>query len=500
MPSNKPGEPCLLAGLPQLIMPVAGESALADDKKQVERSLALREMNPSQTEKGHPTAVGYMLSAAVWMLVGASFGFIGGTELIAPDLLGNIPWLVFGRLRAMHTNVVMFGFVVTMLLGAGHYIVPRLLRARLHSEKIGLASLAVWNVSLLAGVVALSLGHTQSREYAELFWPADIGVTAAFLLMLYNFTRTLLRREENLLYVSVWYFVGGLFLSTATYVIGNVLWIPGKGALHGMPDAVIHWFYGHNVLGLMMTPLAVGAAYYVIPRAAGAPLYSHTLSLIGFWSLLVMYTHIGTHHLLQAPAPTWLKLISIVDSIAMIIPVATVLVNLWMTAKDRVAYVTQDIGARFVFVGTILYLIVCIQGPFQSLPVVQRITHFTYWIPAHAHLAVLGFVGMIAYGTFYFLLPLITGRSIYSRGLAVLQYWLMLFGVSGMMVDLTIAGLVQGHAWFHGETVYRTLPSLYVYNSVRVLMGALVVAGASIGIYNVLRSLRAEGRLEVVQT
>jgi cbb3-type cytochrome oxidase subunit 1 len=96
---------------------------------------------------------------------------------------------------------------------------------------------------------------------------------------------------------------------------------------------------------------------------------------------------------------------------------------------------------------------------------------------------------MIAFGTFYFLLPGITGREIHSRGLAVLQYWLMLFGVSGMMVDLTIAGLVQGHAWFHGETVYRVLPSMYVYNVVRVMMGGLIVTGACVGIYNVVRSL-----------
>ncbi len=264
-----------------------------------------------------------------------------------------------------------------------------------------------------------------------------------------------------------------------------------------MPDAIVAWFYGHNVVVLIMTPLAIGAAYYIIPRAAGAPLYSHTLSLIGFWSILVMYTHIGTHHLLQTPAPTWLKLISIVDSIAMIVPVGTVLVNLWMTARGRMALLTADIGARFIFVGTILYLFVCIQGPFQSLPVVQQITHFTNWVPAHAHLAVLGFAGMSAWGAIYYLLPAITGREIHSRGLAVLHYWLMLLGVSSMMVVLTIAGLIQGHAWYHGEGVYRVLPEMYVYNVMRVMAGTLVVTAAVVGLYNVIRSLGGKPR-EVV--
>ena len=450
-------------------------------------------MNSPESVQGeresHATALGYMVSGGLWMVIGTSAGITAGTELIAPDLLGNIPWLVFGRLRAMHTTMVMFGFAVTMLLGAAFFIVPRMVKVPLFSEKLGMASLVVWNGSILAGVIALSLGYTQSREYAEMFYPSDIGVVVAFVLILWNLIVTVMRRKEPVLYVSVWYFVGGLLLSAATYIIGNCMWAGWKGAIFGMPDAVIHWFYGHNVLGLLMTPLAVAAAYFVIPRAAQAPLYSHTLSQIGFWSILIMYTHIGTHHLLQAPAPTWLKLISVVDSIAMTIPVATVLVNLWMTAKGRIGRLTADPGARFVFVGTILYLVVCIQGPFQSLPIVQRITHFTHWIPAHAHLAVVGFVGMIGWGTFYYLLPLITGRPIYSTRLANLHYWLMFMGLVSMMVVLTVSGLIQGHAWYHGEVVYRVLPSTFLYNVMRVMAGAMIVVASWIGMYNTLRSI-----------
>jgi cbb3-type cytochrome c oxidase subunit I len=439
--------------------------------------------------ESHATALAYMIGGALWMMLGMTAGFTAGTELIAPDLIGNISWLVFGRLRPMHTTMVMFGFAVGMLIGAAFFIVPKMVKVPLYSERLGLASCFVWNGSILAGVIALSMGYTQSREYAEMFYPSDLGVVAAFVLILYNLIRTVMNRKEPVLYVSVWYFVGGLLLSAATYIIGNCMWAGWKGAIFGMPDAVVHWFYGHNVLGLLMTPLAVGAAYYVIPHAARVPLYSHTLSLIGFWSILIMYTHIGTHHLLQAPAPTWLKLISVVDSVAMIIPVATVLVNLWMTAKGRIGRLTQDSGARFVFVGTILYLVVCIQGPFQSLPIVQRITHFTHWIPAHAHLAVLGFVGMIGWGTFYYLLPQITGKPIYSERLANLHYWLMFLGVTSMMVVLTISGLIQGHGWYHGEGVYRVLPSTFLYNVMRLMSGALVIASSFIGMYNTFRTI-----------
>ena len=53
------------------------------------------------------------------------------------------------------------------LLGVAHYFVPALVRSPLYSEKIGRATLWIWNLALIIGGITLSLGYTQSREYAE---------------------------------------------------------------------------------------------------------------------------------------------------------------------------------------------------------------------------------------------------------------------------------------------------------------------------------------------
>ncbi|MDP6180058.1 MAG: cbb3-type cytochrome c oxidase subunit I, partial [Desulfatiglandales bacterium] len=185
----------------------------------------------------------------------------------------------------------------------------------------------------------------------------------------------------------------------------------------------------------------------------------------------------------------WLKVIAIVDSVGMIIPVMVVLINLWYTVKGRLGEIHADIGAKFVFTGTVIYLLVCIQGPAQSMPQVQRVTHFSNWVVAHAHMGVLGFSGMIALGGMYFILPKITGKPLYSRFLADFQYWLTLLGLSGFVVSLTIAGLIQGNGWLNGETVYRILPQLHLYNVVRAAMGLMIVAGAFIGLYNIARTI-----------
>ena len=243
-------------------------------------------------------------------MIATFMGLLGATKLIAPDFLGDIGWLQFGRIRPIHVNLVLFGFVTPGLLSAVFYFVPRVLRTELYSDTLGVFTVALWNITLVGAFVTLASGMTQAREYAELIWPLDILVVICFVLLSINMVMTVKNRKEPVLYVSVWYVCAAVILTSVTYCLGNVIWKPDTGALRGIPDAILLWFYGHNIFGLLLTPLAIGVTYYVIPKACRSPLYSHSLSLLGFWSLIVVYTHIGTHHLLQVPVPTWLKVIA----------------------------------------------------------------------------------------------------------------------------------------------------------------------------------------------
>lgn len=443
------------------------------------------------TDNQFKTVKGFFLSSSAWFVVATVAGLFLASSMIAPDfiLYKNVSWLVFGRVRPMHTNMMIFGFVGSALIGAMYYLVPHLVRRPLHSVAVGRLSLWIWNLAVAGGTVTLALGYTQSREYAEWIWPVDILVLLSFALTFYVLLKTVVEREEKLLYVSVWYAFGALTFTFFIYFFGNAVWNPATGAITGMPDGILAWFYGHGVVGLFLTPLAVGVAYYVMPIVCRAPLFSHTLSLVGFWTILMFYPHIGTHHLLQTPAPTWLKIVAVTGSIGMLIPVMTVLVNLWLTVRGRIGRIHEDIGGKFIFAGLVWYLLVCLQGPFQALPVVQRVTHLTNWVVAHSHIAVLGFSGFIALGGIYFILPRITGRPVYSRKLADIQYWLILTGLTGFFAVLTMAGLIQGSGWLGGQVVYKILPELHVYWVWRAGFGVLLASGAAIGLYNVARSL-----------
>ena len=431
----------------------------------------------------------FLIAGCAWFAVGASYGLISAISLTAPEFFNNIPWLVFGRTRPIHINTIVYGFATGVLLGAGLHYVPALLRTRLWSEPLGWLGFLFWQITILSGPLTFSFGWSQGREYAEYLWIFDVSLVISVALLLFNMLKTLQYREENTLYVSVWYFVAMLVWTCGVYPIGNVMWRPATGAMPGILDSVFLWFYGHNLPGLVLTPLALGAAYYVLPRITKTPLWSHTLSLFGFWLLVALYSHIGGHHILQAPIPNWLKVYSVTDSMAMVIPVAVVLVNLGLTARGRGALLLRDPAGRFVLAGIAWYLITCIQGPFQSLPSVQTVTHFNNWTVGHAHIAIAGFVGFIALGTLWHVLPLSCGRRLYSERLVNLQFGLMLAGLAGFFAVLTVAGLIQGSAWKNGETVYRVLPELSPYLALRTMLGVLILASSLIGLYNAVKTL-----------
>ena len=55
-----------------------------------------------------------------------------------------------------------------------------------------------------------------------------------------------------------------------------------------------------------------------------------------------------------------------------------------------------------------------------------------YYIPAHAHLTLLGWMSMFVYGVAYHILPRFSGRPLYSDRLADIHFWTANIGLVGM--------------------------------------------------------------------
>ena len=199
----------------------------------------------------------------------------------------------------------------------------------------------------------------------------------------------------------------------------------------------------------------------------------------------------GQHHLLQAPIPNWLKIYAIIDSIALIVPVFSFNTNIFMTMRRQWDKFTQIIPLRFVLTGALFYLIVSIQGSFQSLMSVNRFIHFTKWTVGHAHPALLGAFGFISSIAILYIVPQILKRPIWSRNLADIQFWLMFIGILGFFASLTAAGLAQASAWTYlGQQVVRAYPVVKPCFFLRSIFGAMIWVGVWLQLINVAMTFR----------
>jgi cbb3-type cytochrome c oxidase subunit I len=432
----------------------------------------------------------FILSASAWLILGVLMGLILALQFVLPDLFRGIPPLVFGRLRQEHTNTVMFAFLSGGMMGLWLYIVPRLTGRRLWSERLGNICMILWNLALFVGILGLATGRTQSREYAELIWVVDVGVMAVLILNMVNLYMTIANRVERKLYVSLWYIAGSLIWMPCLYFIGNVMWNPPTGALTGINDTIFNWFYGHNVLGLWFTTGLLAVIYYVVPKETRTPLYSHFLSLIAFWGIAFFYTGVGAHHLLWAPIPYWLKTISVAESIGMVLPVVAFMMNIFLTMRGNWNRFMTSIPLRFVITGWAAYILVSFQGSHQALRTINLLTHFTQYVPGHAHLSLLFFAGSTVVGGAYYVIPRAFNCRLYSRALANVGYSLYFIGFIFFFGGFLLTGLVQGTNWVHqGLPVWTVLPGLVPYMALRASGGALIVLGFMIYTFNLFATV-----------
>lgn len=437
------------------------------------------------------SAKGFFYGAVFWLLVPIFVGLLMALLLSYPALQGVIPeglkaGLNFGRLRPMHVNLAIFGWLSMAYVAGIFYITPRLTGAKLYSERLGNLALTLWHLFNLGILITFPLGYTQAREYAEMIWPLDILFLAIMILVGVNVWGTVLRRKEEKLYISLWDFMAATVILPLVYGVGNKVW-DFSGAYSGMTDNIINYFYVHNLFNIWFTTAGLGLAYYLLPKLSGNPLYSHRLAVWGFFGVWT-----GQHHQLWSPAPDWLEIMTVVFSMLAAVPTTVFMYNFFMTMRGSWGKMKESIALRFFAIGALLWAFTCLQGLANSLRSFSLLIHFTNWVVGHSHLAFVANYSFWAFALLYLALPHLLKRPFYSRSLARWHFWLSLSGISIYMVSMWIAGVVQGLLWFQaGVPFIESVKAMHPYFVARTLGGLLVVGGQVALAYNLWRTARS---------
>lgn len=450
--------------------------------------------------------------AIVFLVIGMAIGvYLSFNAFIFPNYFEG-EYISFGRIRPMHVLGVTLLWLLSVNMGLIYFLVPRLCGVSLWNHRLATATNALWWFALILGVSSFPLATNYGWEYAELpmlllgFLPIKALVVVAWLLFMVNIFMTIAKRKFEKMYVALWYTMGALVWTAFTFTVGNLALetVPG-----GISRVNMNFFYVHNLVGLIFTPLGLAIAYYFIPKTSNTPLYSHKLSMIGFWTIAFFYSWIGAHHIIHGPMSQWLQTVSIIFSIWLFIPVWTVITNFVYTMKQNWKQYTQSVPVRFLMVGTVFYFFTCMQGPLMALRNVNEITSKTDWVIGHSHISLYGTFTFFAFAGVYHVIPLITKKPIWSQALSNAHFSFNFLGGMLMFLSLSVGGFLQGIQWaswsrgnsfaeyLHNYSLLpfvQTIADMHPWWILRGIAGIIILFGNLLFLVNIFNTVVLKSR------
>ncbi|WP_185268849.1 cytochrome-c oxidase, cbb3-type subunit I [Halopseudomonas xiamenensis] len=394
----------------------------------------------------------FTIMTLVWGALGMALGVFIAAQLVWPQLNFDLPWTSFGRLRPLHTSLVIFGFAGCAQFATSYYIVQRTCQTPLAFNRLAAFTFWGWQLTMLILLVTLPLGLTTTKEYAEIEFTGAVWMAIVWITYAVVFFATVARRKTKHIYVANWFFAAFIITIGVLHIVNHlaipVSWFKSYPIYAGATDAMVQWWYGHNAVGFFLTTGFLGMMYYFVPKQTNRPVYSYRLSIVHFWALIGLYIWAGPHHLHYTALPDWAQTLGMVMSLILLAPSWGGMINGMMTLSGAWHKLRTDPILRFLVVALAFYGMSTFEGPMMAIKTVNALSHYTDWTIGHVHAGALGWVAMISIGSLYHLIPKVFGRQqMYSVGMINAHFWLATIGTVLYIVSMWVNGITQGLMW-----------------------------------------------------
>jgi cytochrome c oxidase cbb3-type subunit 1 len=436
----------------------------------------------------------YFLSATAWLLFGTTIGEYLGIKFVAPDA-DHVSWLSFGRLRPVHTNAVFWGWASLGMLGLGYYIIPRVSNTKLANLNYGWYTLGLINFAVLIGSICLMAGiNNGGGEYREYIWPVMLLFAIGIALTLINFIQTIARRTTKEIYISNWYIVASIIFAI---IITIVAYVPSWQ--NGLGETIIQGYYMHQGVGMWFMLFTLGIVYYILPQQLNKPIYSYSLGILAFWTQILFYTLIGTHHFVFSSIPWWLQTVAIVGSAGMVIPVIAGTTNFILTFKGAWYKISDSYTLPFFLVGILFYFTGSLQGTAEAFRSANLIWHFTDFTVAHSHLTMYGIICFFMWAGIYAILPRLTGKEAPQITIGA-HFWLALIGLLFYTIPLMYGSTLKGLLWMDNKPFIEGVVLMAPYWLWRAIGGSLMWLSHLFFAYNVYKMVSTRKEVDIQET
>lgn len=420
-----------------------------------------------------------MLASIPFAVFGAGAAVLMLIKVSVPGLFDSADIAAYGRLRALSLNSLVYGFGGLAATGLAYAMTPRLAGRPLVRERLAHLAAAIHTAAVVAGLAAILFGFGDGAELAEFPLVIDAVLAASLFVPALLVTATVRTRTERTLYVSLWYVLAAVWWLPVLYVVGAM---PGTT---GIGTQLQSAFLVGGLIGAWLPAVGTGAAYYVVPRASGRPLYSRALAQAGFWSLAGTGLFASVTRYGSGAAPGWLETTGTIFSLGLAVAAITTVANLAATLHGASEKMATSPALRMVATGLLLNLGIAAFLGIQGFRSVEAVVGLTTWYEGLALATLLGSAPLLLLGGIAYLLPQVSGRRLVGdladRGIRATAWGGSLTGVL-----LVIAGVVTGLAWNSGAApnagveYVRTTALTSTYLLVAILTALVALLGIAL--------------------
>lgn len=379
----------------------------------------------------------FLKVSAGFLAIGVIVMIVLALKRILPGFVDGNAILSYGRLVPAATTVLLYGWLTIGLLGGLLYVVPRITRVDISDGLLVRGALGALVVGYLGGAVGVLLGYTEGRRYLEPILIFDLVSLIGIVLV----ARAIMKSASGSASKSpvVWYAIASVVWLLLTHIVGNV---PG---LNGLPSQLQTSFHRSSLIGLWMAGAAVAILYYGMPRLAGRPpIRGNRLSVLGIWSLGLIWALTAPAELTFSAAGDWLETIGVIFSIVLFLPLLVIATDLsramagaWDNVRDRTAL-------RYLVAAIVMLGVFAVMNLVQALRASSAVVGLTNWVSAIESLVLFGPFTFVLIGLYRLAATDVFGTSP-RRGLGA--YRLAVVGISVAIGAMAVAGVQTGFTW-----------------------------------------------------
>ena len=384
----------------------------------------------------------FILSSVIWLLLASLCAAVNGFKLLEPSFLASFEFLSYGRLQGVMKSSLLMGWVSNAIFAIALWLMARLSAKAIGHGGILLVAGFLWNAALTIGIIGIFIGDMSAFSWFELpAYASGIFLLSYALIAVWALV-AFRHRKHSFSYVSQWYIIGALLWFPWVYVIAQFFlnYFPTRGVM----QSIVHVWSLNNIFYLFVASIGLAAIYYIIPKILNVAIRAYHLSALAFWTFAIFSSWSAFTHLIGGPIPVWLITTSIVSAIALIVPLSIFAINLLGTLKGRFSQGFKIPLMKFVIFGTVAFLLYLLAKCLLSIRSIDAITHFTFIQEGLNWHLLYAFFSMVAFGMFYYLLPILYKRDWASHLGQSIHFVLSSVGVVLLLISMYVGGWIQG--------------------------------------------------------